>query len=97
MSLWPHSHNADIVWSWCGEGVAMLYIFEKEKEKEKEIFFDKTKKIFYFCVILDSCTILIDFDPLWLNIGLYMNTVCILDLNPKSVISYSRANPDISL
>jgi len=42
----------------------MLYIFEKEKEKEKEIFFDKTKKIFYFCVILDSCTILIDFDPL---------------------------------
>jgi len=40
------------------------YVLHFLKRKKKEIFVDKTKKSFQFCVILGSCNSLIDFDPL---------------------------------
>ena len=71
----------------------MFQIFEKEEKR----FFLKSKKIFYFNVILESCTILIDFNSLWLNIMLCMSIFYMLDLSPKYVILYPSSNPDISL
>ena len=46
-------------------------------------------------MILGSCTILNSFDPLWLNIELYMRTMYTLDVGPESVISYPSSNPNI--
>ena len=50
------------------------------------------KKIFY--VILGSRIILINFWAIGLKMTLYMSIVYVVDLNPKSIISYPHSNPD---
>jgi len=77
-----------------GVGESKLYFTFFLQEKKERIFFcKKAKNIFIFRVILDSCTILIDFDLLWLNIG----TVYMLNPSCKCVISYPDSKLDISL
>ena len=57
--------NKDIVRSRCGGRDATLQSFEKGKERK---FFKKTKKILYFGLVSgESCTILADFDLLYLS------------------------------
>jgi len=75
-------------------GEVILQNFEKRIEEEK-LFRKKKPKTSYFCVILASCTILVDLDRLSLNMGLYISIVCMIDLSPKYVIFYLSANPFI--
>ena len=66
-----------IVLSWCEEQKAMLHKYFKKNKKIK---------IFFICVILENCTILVNLGPLLLNIGLYMSIVYMLDFSPKCVV-----------